>query len=83
MESMATEVKKCIGTATFGKKVLLCQRGIKQHQYLFNDEESLHTFLSLSEHNKQQYTNSYLVRDRELLGQLGFTWGVDPLFEGS
>ena len=79
---MTTEVNKCLETATF-RKNLLCQRGIKQDQYLFDDEESLHTFLSLSEHNKQQYTNSYMVRDRELLNQLSFTWSVDPLIEGS
>lgn len=80
---MAAAVGRCLQTATFGKKVLRCQRGIKQEQYLFDDEQSLHAFLSLSEQDKQEYTDSYQVKDRDLLNELHFTWGVDPTFDGS
>ncbi len=44
MEHMADEVLKCLQTATFGGNPLLCYRGIKQKDFLFDDEESLHAF---------------------------------------
>ena len=82
MECMAEEVEKCIRTAQFGKKPLLCYRGVRSEDFLFNDEERLHSFLSLSEQRKEDSNGKYKVRDVELLHQLHFIWGVDVTFKG-
>ena len=39
MESVAEEVRKCIIQGSFGGKQLLCYRGIKQDEYIFDDEK--------------------------------------------
>lgn len=49
MEHMATEVFQCINWASFGGKSLLCYRGIKDSEFLFDDEQALHTFMTLTE----------------------------------
>ena len=43
---------QCINRASFGGKSLLCCRGVKDCEFLFDDEEALHTFMSLSEEKK-------------------------------
>ena len=47
MEAMAEEVRKCLNQATFGGNPLLCYRGIKPDQVVFNDEHTLKTSLLL------------------------------------
>ena len=79
MEHMADEVSKCLQAATFGGKQLQCYRGIKCEDFLFDNEDSLTSFLSLSE---QDSTTTYKVRSGDLLTQLHFAWGVDLDFEG-
>ena len=84
MEQMAEEVCKCIRTATFGGKSLLCYRGIESKNYLFDDEECLNNFLSLSEQSKEAYTDgTYRVKSGELLTQLHVAWDVDFEFKGN
>ena len=55
MEQMALDVSCCLRRASFGGKPLHCYRGIKNSDYIFDDEQSLHTFLSLSEDKKEVY----------------------------
>ena len=82
MEHMADSVSRCLQEATFGGKPLLCYRGIKCKDFLFDDEDSLTTFLSLSEQGKEEFTKSYKVGSCDLLTQLHFAWGMDLDFEG-
>ena len=83
MEHMAGEVSKCIGTATYGGKSLLCYRGIKSKDYLFDDEDCLSKFLSLSEQSKEAFMDTYQVKSGELLTQLHVAWDVDFDFKGN
>ena len=55
-------------------------RGIKQSDLLFNDEDGLSTFLSLSEQGN--FYGKYKVRNNNFLEQLCFAWDVDPDFQG-
>ena len=71
MECLAEE---CIQTAQFGKKPLLCYQGVRSENFLFNDEERLHSFLSLSEQQKEDFNGKYKDRDVELLHQ--FLYGA-------
>ena len=83
MEHMAGEVSKCIGTATYGGKSSLCYRGIKSEDYLFDDEDCLSKFLSLSEQSKEACMYTYQVMSGELLTQLHVAWDVDFDFKGN
>jgi len=82
MECMAEEVCSCIQSATFNRKYLLYFRGIKTKDFLFDDEEKLVTFLSLSEQAKQDFTDTYKVKYGKLLSELNTVWGVNPDFTG-
>ena len=76
MEKMASEVKACLNCATFGGNSLQCYRGIKQEDYFFTDEDTLHHFLSLSEEKKDQFPNSYSFNiTSSFLNKLCCTWG--------
>ena len=83
MECMAAEINKCLQTASFAKKPLLSGRGIKRDDYFFDDEDTLSTFLSLSEEKKREFHTSYKVKDSELLTRLNFAWGIDTSFQCS
>lgn len=85
MECMAAEINECLQTAcaTFAKKRLISGRGIKREDYLFDDEETLSTFLSLTEEKKRDFHTSYKVKDSELLTRLSFAWGIDTNFQCS
>ena len=85
MEAMALEVKECISTATFGGNSFQCYRGIKPIEYIFKDEETLHTFLSLTEEMKQNFSddNYGTSNNRELLDVLTCAWGIDTEYCGS
>ena len=83
MEDMAERIQGCICLGTFGKEHLLCYRGIKVEDYLFNDK-NMTTFLSLSEDAKQEYAPStYMVQPSRLLRDLHYTWKTPLEFIGS
>ena len=82
MELMANEVTKCLRTASFGGKSLLCYRGIKRKDFLFDDEDRLNSFLSFSEHGKQEFCGSYAIKSGELLTQVHVAWDVNTEFQG-
>ena len=76
MERMVDEVRQCIGLGTFGSRPLLSYRGIKPCDYLFTDEEQLHTFLSLNEEGKLHFSPSkYTPRSGDMFDWLHFFSG--------
>uniref|UniRef100_A0A7M5UG45 Uncharacterized protein n=1 Tax=Clytia hemisphaerica TaxID=252671 RepID=A0A7M5UG45_9CNID len=83
MEAMAQEVIKCISSANFGGSSITCQRGIEDNEQLFNDEEDLKTFLSLSESRKEAFARNYKPSNGELLNKLCLQFGLDKAFEGN
>ena len=84
MEHMATEVSHCLRRASFGGKALYSYRGIKNTDYIFDDEESLHTFLSLGEEKKEDYPcGIYKPKQNKLFDEMQLLWNVNQKFEGS
>ena len=73
--TLAEEVSKCLQTATFGGKPLLCSRGIKQQDFLFDDEKHLTEFLSLTEQGKEEFPGNYKVKCTDLLVELHVVCG--------
>ena len=71
---MAEVIQGCICYGSFGKEQLLCYRGIKMEDYLFNDDRNMITFLSLSENAKHECIPSYKVQQNRLLQDLHYTW---------
>ena len=84
LEAMATRIQGCISLGTFGSEQLLCYRGVKVEDYIFNDEKNMTAFLSLSEDAKQDFTpSSYEAQQSHLLRDLHFTWETPIEFTGS
>ena len=83
MEAMATEVIECLQHARFGGRFLHTGRGVKTHQFLFDDEENLGTFLSLTEERKQSYRGRYKPVQNTTFIALQNIWGVSDSFECS
>ena len=44
---------------------------------VFDDEQELTTFLSLSEQGKQEFDGPYQVRDCDFLKELHQLWGIE------
>ena len=83
MESVAEEVRKCITQGSFGGKQLLCYRGIKQNEYIFDDEKEMQDFLSLSEEGKEKFPKkNYAPRSGSIMDSLVIAWNVDRHFCG-
>ena len=55
MESVAEEVRKRIVQGSFGGHPLQCYRGVKQPEYVFNDEEKLR---SMNKEGKLDFSSS-------------------------
>ena len=73
LEAMASRIEGCISSGTSGSQQLLCYRGIKEEDYIFNDEKSMAAFLSLNEDAKHEYTqSSYAAQQGRLLRDLHF-----------
>ena len=49
MEAMAKEVVHCLSQGNFGGKPLSSLRGVKDDEYIFDDEADMKEFLALSE----------------------------------
>lgn len=84
MESMASEVTKCLSSASFGGKPLFSHRGIQPDHFLFDDEDNLKEFLKLTEEQKMLYSKgNYKVNsNNDLLTSLSITWNLSMDFEG-
>ena len=55
MEAMAKEVVDCLSQGNFGRKPLSSLRGVKDDEYIFEDEADIKEFLALSEGIKTSY----------------------------
>lgn len=76
-------MRRCLNTATFGKKAFQCFRGVRQPDFVFADEQSMHEFLSLSEENKAVFTTTYTALSSTVTRNLNVVWGIDEHFSGS
>lgn len=83
MERVAGDMRKCIIQGSFGGKPLLCYRGIKTSEFVFDDEKQMHDFLFLNEERKRYFlTPTYFPSKGEILDCLVATWDVDEHFQG-
>ena len=84
MEAMAKEVQECLNACQYSKKPLQCFRGIPVENFIFNDDENLKTFLSLTEERKMLTPPShcyYSPVKNSLFDNLIITWNLDVSFE--
>ena len=82
MEQMASDVKDCLSQAQFAGRFLQCFRGINKNG-VFDDEEKLKEFLSLSEERKEECTWAYRARSgsNPVFESLVMVWDVPENFE--
>ena len=61
---------------------MLCYRGVKADQLVFNDEDGLQNFLTLSEERKLESECLYRAGMSPIIDDLHMTWDLDLEFEG-
>ena len=83
MEHMAQEVRQCLLHASFGQRQLQCFRGVQKKDYVFDDEEKMDTFLSLTKENKKAFTNVYSPTKSYIVNDLQLFWGVKQDYVGN
>jgi hypothetical protein len=83
MEEMALDVKDCISEARFAGRFLQCFRGISNNNGVFDDENKLKEFLSLSEERKEECTWTYKAESisNSIFESLVMVWNVPADFE--
>ena len=63
---------------------LQCYRGVKQLEYVFNDEKELQNFLLLNKKGNLGFLPStYSVQDGNIMECLAMVWNLDPNFTGN
>lgn len=77
MEAMATEVVNCISQGKYSDHPISTFRGIKDEEYVFDDEEKLRQFLLLSEEGKAECDWSYMPKDVPLNTAMTLTWNAN------
>ena len=82
MESVAEEVRKCIVQGSFGGHPLQCYRGVKQSEYVFNDEKELQIIFRTRRANST-FTINLFCTGWEHYGCLALVWNLDPNFTGN
>ena len=83
MERMTKEIRGCIIQGSFGGRPLHAFRGVKHCNFIFTDQNELHTFLDLNEQGKMQFCPAkYTANGGEMLTTLHMLWEVDEEFEG-
>ena len=82
MEGMAEQVREVFSHAKFGGEPILCVRGqVGRENFIFDDEEEMHTFLALTEQRKLECPLVYKTRRNALSTKLSNVWRVDDAFE--
>ena len=66
MEEMAEEVRISFGQGKFAGNPILCVRGLKGEDYVFDDEEEMHNFLAMNEQRKVEYPHTYEVKKNKI-----------------
>ena len=82
MEKMAGNVIDCLKWAKFGGKFIEVYRGLKEDNWIFNDEADVKKFLSLSEFGKEASGMSYRAGRTPLAQSLHDVWGIDLDYTG-
>ena len=82
MEEMAEEVRIVFGQAKFEGNPILCVRGLKGEDYVFDDEEEMHNFLAMNEQRKVECPHSYEVKKNKISQELSLVWGINASFRG-
>lgn len=72
MEAMASEVVRCLRTAKFNQRSLVCHRG--SNEKCFDDEATLKRFLSLTEEQKQECLWKYKPCQNQLTTDMEVLW---------
>ena len=71
MEGMAEQVREVFSHAKFGGQPILCVRGqVGRENFIFDDEEEMHTFLALTEQRKLECPLAYKTRRNALSAEL-------------
>ena len=86
MEAMAGEVQQCLNSCQYSEKPLQSFRGIPVENFIFNDEENLKTFLSLTEERKTLAPSSlcdYKPVTNSLFDNLVISWNLNESFSSS
>ncbi|CAC5422873.1 SGSM3 [Mytilus coruscus] len=82
MDAVAEELQHVIQNASFGGHKIQCFRGVgADHTFLFDDENILRKFLSLSEQRKMESNLGYGVKQNKLSEILHMTWGSGENFK--
>ena len=82
MEEMAEEVHIVFGQAKFAGNPILCMRGLKGEDYVFDDEEEMHNFLAINEQRKVECPHTYEVKKNKISQELSLIWGINDSFRG-
>ena len=82
MEKMAGDVIDCLKWVKFGGKFIEVYRGLKEDNWILNDEADVKKFLSLSEFGKEASGMSYRARRTPLVQSLHDVWGIDLDYTG-
>ena len=82
MEEMADEVRGAFCRGRFGGQPLLCVRSIRNEDFIFDDEDNMHTFLALTEQRKLECSLQYKSKSNEISKELSVLWGVSDNFQG-
>ena len=82
MEGMAEQVREVFSHGKFGGEPILCVRGqVGRENFIFDDEEEMHTFLALTEQRKLECPLVYKTRRNALSAELSNVWEVDDALE--
>ena len=82
MEEMADEVRIVFGQAKFAGNPILCVRGLKGEDYVFDHEEEMHNFLPMNEQRKVECPLTYEVKKNKVSQELSLLWGLNDSFQG-
>ncbi|XP_066920718.1 uncharacterized protein [Clytia hemisphaerica] len=74
MEEMCKQVIDCIGQGGYSGHPLTCVRGVRDEEFVFNDEERLRQFLMLSEEGKELCDWTYKPEECPLATHMKILW---------
>ena len=66
MEEMAEELPIVFGQAKFAGNPILCMRGLKGEDYVFDDKEEMHNFLAMIKQRKARCLHAYEVKKNKI-----------------
>ena len=76
MEKMTRDVMDSLKWAKFGKKFIEVYQGLKEDNWIFNDQKDIKKLCSLSELGEEASSMSYQARQTPLAQSLHDVWGI-------